>query len=136
METYTGIWIDRKEAMISRFENGDENFITLTSDIKLGNTKGGSRGSTPWGPQDAVSESKVLAKKKQALHDFYNEIMQHLDDSEMIFITGPAETKKELHKTLENKSEFRNTPIYVQTLDKLTINQIRARIRNFFSSRT
>lgn len=135
MDRYTGIWIDKREAII--FDSLDDfaSARRVHSDIKIGNAKGGARSSTPYGPQDAVSESKVLEKKKSALHHFYLEVMDSIENPKMVLLLGPGMTKNELGTEIEESHSFKDVPVYIQTLDSLTENQIRAEIKKFYISR-
>jgi len=134
MSTYTGIWIDSRNAKLVFLENNNEKMITIESNLDIGNVKGGSGSSTPYAEQDAVSESKILEKKKHQLHEYFTEIISKLGKTDELLIIGPAETKYGLQKEIEQDPILKGKLVMVQTVDSMTDNQIVARVKSFFRS--
>ncbi len=132
---HTGIWIDQKEALIYLMKDENESVERVRSNIDPGHVKGGARAKVPYGPQDVVSESKYLEKRKHSLKEYFDNIASKIDGSKMIFVLGPAQTKQQLHDYFKEDYHFKDIPVYVKTEDKLTENQIKAKIRDFFTSR-
>lgn len=58
----TGIWIDFNKAVVI---NALEEVKIVESNIEHFNVHGGSRSKASNGPQDKVSESRLLARNKQ-----------------------------------------------------------------------
>ena len=49
------------------------------------------------------------------------------------YIVGPGEAKIELRKEIEKRKEFASKKLHVETADKMTEKQIKARVRQFFA---
>ncbi len=128
-----GIWIDQREAILA---TGEEIIDVVNSEFNIGHAKGGSGSSVPYGPQDAISESKVLEKRKQSLVIYFHEILQRLDYYDHIYILGPGMTKNQLRDAIKKHHNTRNKQVTIETIDKITLNQIRAKIRDFETSLT
>ena len=70
----------------------------MDSNVEEFNPKGGSGSSTPYGPQDSISESTYLERRKQQEKNYYKQIIQQLSDADAIVILGPAEARIGLEK--------------------------------------
>ena len=55
-----GVWLDFRDALITYLDNGTERIVRISSEIDESHPVGGSGTSTPYGAQDAVSETKHL----------------------------------------------------------------------------
>ncbi len=132
---YIGVWIDLREAIIVKGKTLEEQTISkISSNIDVGNVKGGSGSSTPYGPQDAVSERKFLEKKNHELKDYYDRVAEQVVGADVLLLSGPAETKNKLSEDLQSRHEFRNTSIHQETVDNMTDNQFKALVREFVSN--
>ncbi|WP_420316151.1 hypothetical protein [Ekhidna sp.] len=129
-ETQIGIWIDLNEAIIA---TGNEIIDVVTSEFTIGNAKGGSGSATPYGPQDSVSESKVLEKRKNTLRTYFSEIMERIEHYQEVLILGPGIIKNKLEEILRESHKTKHLYTRVETADKMTLNQFRAKIRDYFS---
>ena len=144
MKTYAGIWVDRKKAVVvtikhplqSHEKSGDPVLTEIKSNVERKvRLSGGSRtGNTPWGPQEIAVDSKIEARQKLQLDKYYQEIMEIIHDADKILIMGPGETKLGLKKRIEKSKTMASKISDLQTCDKLTPNQISARVRSFFKS--
>ena len=135
MERVTGIWLDLDRAYLYHLQKGKNDFEIIASEIEHYHLVGGSRSSTPYGPQEAVSEKKFLERKKHQKNDYYKRVAQHLTGSSQVVLMGPAETKFELHdylNTIPEKDYTLHRPI---TLDSMTENQIKAAVRDFYKQK-
>ena len=129
----TEIWIDLNRALIIKEENGATEVAEMVSGIDHFNARGGSGGSTPYGPQDAISESTLLNRRKEQIKHFVDNIIDGLDGPSSLLIIGPAQMKLELEKRVEQHPSLSKLPLAVETLDSLTDNQIRAFVREHFA---
>lgn len=129
-----GIWMDKEKAQIVRLIEETEAFETIHSNLDFFKPSGGSRTrSAKWGPQDVVHDSKYLAKEKQQLKTYFDQLVKAIGDADAIALFGPADTnqkfKKELernHKTLAEKLKT------VSKTDSMTENQVKALVRDYF----
>lgn len=126
-----GIWIDLNEAIMA---TGDEIIDVINSNFTVGHVKGGSGSSTPYGAQDAVSESKVLEKRKQSLRLYFEDIMDRITHYKKVMIMGPGQVKHQLEETIRQSHKTKHISLTVEAADKMTLNQIRARVRNLHNN--
>ncbi|OEK01014.1 hypothetical protein BFP97_05590 [Roseivirga sp. 4D4] len=136
MERVTGIWLDFDQAFIYHLQKGKNDFVIVDSEVEHFHLVGGSGSSTPYGPQEAVSEKKHLERRKHQTKNYYDRIQAHLKGSLEVMITGPAEAKVGLlnHLDKANDRTFNIHPI--GRADKMTTNQIKAAIRDFYKQRS
>lgn len=135
MKKQVGIWIDNSKAQIVTIQDGNESLKIIESDVENTHPKGGSGSSTPWGPQDAISESKVMERKKQQFKKFYTDIIDQISSSNQVYIIGPAEAKKGLKKALEESTLTQPKIVGFEASDKMTKNQLKARVRKFYGGK-
>jgi hypothetical protein len=142
MKKYTGIWVDHKKAVIvtkkqteRSYEEDTEIAVTqINSDVERKvRLAGGSRTrNTPWGPQEVAVDSKIEARQKQQLKKFYHQIIEFITDADKILIMGPGEAKLELKKEIETSKALIPKIVGVHTSDKMTNNQIAAKVKSYF----
>ena len=125
--------MDKEKALILFLDNKDEQFITIKSDVENYQVKGGSRSKTSWGPQQVVKDSKYLEREKHQLKQFFKEIIDNVNDADSLVIYGSAETYLKFEKELkENYKEIAGKLKKVEKADSMTVNQVKAKIRNSF----
>lgn len=132
MEEKIGIWIDKKEAFIIRIVENVSNVSRIESHIESFNPKGGYGGKIPYGPSDAVNEKAYLAKEKKNKKEYFESILNATGKARYLFIFGPAQTKFELKKFLENRHGFSPEIMICETADSMTQNQMVAQVRGAF----
>lgn len=134
MEKKIGIWLDNDNAIIVSLVDDQELLQKIESRVEHFHIHGGSRSSTPYGPQDAVSDSKLMYRKKQQMKNYFKRIMAEIKDASSIAIFGPAEAKNSLAKELEQDSVLSKMVYAVQTADSMTEKQKVALIKDFYQS--
>jgi stalled ribosome rescue protein Dom34 len=133
MDKRFGIWIDHRKAVIVRIEGKEEEILEIKSNIeKRVRLSGGSRSSTPYGPQDTVSEGQKDRKYLNHLEQYYDKIALAIKGAEALIILGPGEAKMEFKKYLEKSKELGPQIEQVETADKMTDRQIAAKVRKYF----
>lgn len=145
MKKYIGIWVDHKKAVIvtkkqpeRSYEKDVELAVTqISSDVERKvRLSGGSRTrNTPWGPQEIAVDSKIEARQKQQLKKFYHRIIEFIKDADKILIMGPGEAKLELKKEIEKSKALIPKIVGVHTSDKMTNNQIAAKVKSYFGQK-
>ena len=129
----TGIWLDKKKALIVKLENGKENFIAIKSNVEDYHVSGGSGAKAKGGPQDVVQDSKYLEREKNQLKNYFKELASNLYDSDEIALFGPAETSEKFNKELKRK--YKNIGVKVKEVkkaDSMTSNQVIALVKKYF----
>ena len=132
MKKQTGIWLDSKEAFLVDIIGETVEVRHLVSEVDDGRTHGGSRSNVPYGPMDVHSDTKILERRKQQFHYYFEEIKKAVADSAEIFLFGPSEAKIGLEKAMREDHSFLPGLLAVQTSDSLTRNQLVAHVRAFF----
>lgn len=97
MTKQIGLWIDRREAVIVVLTDNDEQITRIKSDAqKQIRFAGGSR-------KDGLQTTEAIRGKRFEKHlgKYFDEIIAHIRDAELIQIFGPGEAKNELAKRLE-----------------------------------
>lgn len=125
MKTNVGLWIDHRKAIIV-FLTGKEKAIKLvSSNIEQPRRKSGIAMRA-----DNIDQ-RVLTEH---LNNYYDEVITCLGNVETILIMGNGEAKGELKKRIETNNH-QECKINVETVDKMTDNQIVAKIRKYFVKR-
>lgn len=128
MKKKIGLWIDNREAIIVKMTKKGEQIIRINSGAdKQIRFEGGSR-------KDGLQTTEAIRGKKldTQLGKYFDDIIAHIRDAEMIQIFGPGEAKGELVKQLE-KDGLKERIVEIETADSMTDNQIAAKVREHFS---
>lgn len=132
MKTYKGIWMDRDHASIVTIAGETAVLQKIKSKIHNHNVKGGSRTSTPYGPQGAVSEKASLQRFKNEMRAYFKELKSDLQGADGIYIFGPAKTKVLFFKDVQESKALADKVLCVDQSDSMTDNQIIAQVKKFF----
>jgi hypothetical protein len=131
-----GVWIDHEKAVIVELAEGRPQIKTVEAGVgRHTRLSGGSRSRTPYGPQDVASESRRDAKYHKHLTEFYRSLITMFHNTEALLILGPGEAKGELNREIERVKPLRGKVVAVETTDKMTDNEIVARVTAFFAGR-
>lgn len=132
----TGIWLDRKKALLVNLEGLKETLLTIKSDVEDFRISGGSGSRLKGGPQDVVQDSKYLERRKHQLNNYFKEIASYLNKSDEIVLYGPADTNEKLNKYLQSKQKEIGQKVKdVVKADSMSSNQIVALIKSYFDNR-
>ena len=135
MKKETGLWIDRRKAIIVTLSDGTEDIRIVESNVdRRVRRAGGSRSRSPFGPQEIMAERKRENEFADQLARYYSEVVACLRDAQSIVILGPGEARIELKKCLE-RERLGERVVCVEAADKMTDRQIVARIRQHFHNR-
>lgn len=128
----TGIWLDKKKAVIVTIENGKEMLQTIDSAIENYNVTANRHVG---GAQEIVKDVKYLEREKHQLKAYFKDITQQLKKSDALVLFGPAETSRKFAKELEENYKSISIKVKaVQKADSMTDNQIKAWVKEFFHS--
>jgi hypothetical protein len=83
------------------------------------------------GAQESSEEDISERRFTNHLNEYYDEVIASISNASSILIFGPGEAKGELKKRLEDK-KIKNLLIDSETVDKMTENQIAAKVREYF----
>ena len=127
MEKKIGLWIDHREAVIVVLTNKDEKITRIRSDAeKQTRFPGGSR-------KDGLQKTEAVRDKRleQDLGKYFDDVIANIREAGWIQVFGPGEAKGELVKRLEAEG-LKERIVEVETTDKMTDNQIAAKVREHF----
>jgi stalled ribosome rescue protein Dom34 len=117
-----GIWMDHSSADIIDLKKENKNTITskFTADIK----------------EDALGRSENLMhnKRQQMLEAYYKEIATKILSYDHVVLFGPTNAKTELYNYLNKDAHFKDVKIDVKSADKLTDNEKKAFVRDYFDN--
>jgi hypothetical protein len=126
-----GIWLDLEEAVIIDFKA--DKLDRFNSGVEHFHPKGGSRSKVSYGPQDVISESKLLERKKHQLRSYFQTIVSKMGNFDRFVVFGPAEAKIEFKQYAEDDNDLRDKLSSVETTDnRFTDNQLKEWVRNYF----
>jgi len=135
MNSKVGLWIDHKNAIIVTLNQEKATTKIIECDIERHvHPSGGGRSSTPYGPQDVVSESKWEGRYKQHFDRYYSDVIDYVRNANEILIFGPASAKDELKKAINKHKDLVGRIVGVEPADKMTQNQIVAKVRKHFQN--
>ena len=129
MKKQAGLWIDHREAVIVVLTDKDEKITHIKSDAeKQTRFPGGSR-------KDGLQKTEAVRDKRleQDLGKYFDDVIANIREAGWIQIFGPGEAKSELVKRLEVDG-LKERIVEVETTDKMTDNQIAAKVREYFST--
>ena len=127
MKKQAGLWIDHREAVIVVLTDKYEKLTRIKSDAeKQTRFPGGSR-------KDGLQKTEAVRDKRleQDLGKYFDDVIANIREAGSIRIFGPGEAKGELVKLLEAEG-LKERIVEVATMDKMTDNQIAAKVREHF----
>ena len=134
MKRQTGIWIDSSKAIIVSLNGKEESITEIDSTIenKSYPNREGNKGTFS-GSHHSASETQLNNRKKEQTNYFMDSIIDYIKRSDELYVFGPASAKTELKKRIQTEKIIAPDKLKgVDTSDKLTINQIVAKVRNFY----
>jgi hypothetical protein len=129
MKSVVGLWIDHSQASIVMLSGDEEKTEHITSDMeKHVRFSGGARSD---GPGTSLEEDQQDRRFDNQLSRYYDKVIAVIREADAILIFGPGEAKGELQQRLE-RDGLSGRIVGVETTDKMTENQIVARVRQHF----
>lgn len=134
MDRNVGLWIDHKQAYLIWYKEG--RVEAIPSNIEppehfSGGTQLGGKLN-----QKGDVELRHNDRYRLMLTKFYKQVVAALKDVDLIFIMGPGEAKVEFEKVLKRQKALQERLLKVETADKMTKNQMIARVRKFYKSQS
>ncbi len=133
MKKQTGIWIDSSKAIIVSML-GD---MACTSEIeskienRIYHEKEGDKGSF-MGSRHINHEKKFEQRIKIETNRFLDAVVENIINASELYVFGPADMKQKLKYKIENNMELSNRLVGFESADKMTPNQIIAKVKHFF----
>ncbi|MGE5342376.1 MAG: hypothetical protein ACM3SY_12945 [Candidatus Omnitrophota bacterium] len=131
MKKYIGIWLDHARSHIVTVTEKNEELVTIESQADNERLSEGYQTQSV-NSRDAATEGRHQEKRRQILRRYYQEVIKLVKDAEKIYIFGPGEAKVELEKEIEKCKDFNPRLMAIETADKISENQIMAKVKKVF----
>ncbi len=132
MDRNVGVWIDHKQAYLIWYKEGRVEVIPSNIEPPehfSGGTQLGGKLN-----QKGDLELRHNDRYKVKLTQFYRQVIAALKEADQVFVMGPGEAKVEFEKVFKRQKAMQNRLLKVETADKMTKNQMIARVRQFYKS--
>ena len=126
MNKQAGLWIDHRKAVVVLVTDAGEEIRRITSNMEKHTRSMGGTAS-----EDGSTGDVRDRQFGNHLNNYYDGVITWIRDAETIQIFGPGEAKGELAKRLKEKG-FRGNILAIETMDKLTDQQISEKVRKRF----
>lgn len=132
MDRNVGLWIDHKQAYA--IWSNDGRVEEIVSHIEppahfSGGTQLGGKQN-----QKADVELRHNDRFKMQLQKYYQQVMSALKNADSILIMGPGQAKIEFEKAIRKNKMMQQRVLKVETVDKMTRNQMIAYVRKFYQN--
>jgi hypothetical protein len=132
MDRNVGLWIDHKQAYAIWVQ--DEKVDVIPSHIDPpAHPSGGTQLGGKLNQKGDV-ELHHNDRFKLQLNKYYRQVMSALKDADLIFIMGPGQAKIEFEKAMRKNKAMQKRILKVETVDKMTKNQMIAYVREFYKN--
>lgn len=126
MTRQAGIWIDHRQAFVVFIDEGTEETLRIESGTEK-HVRFSGRSASEEGSADDQRDRQLAVH----LGRYYDKVIADIHDAESILLFGPGEAKGELEKRLANKG-LGERIVGVETVDKMTDQQIAAKVRQYY----
>ena len=132
MKKEVGLWIDHRKTVIVTFENE----VEMTREIRSNIEKPEHASHAPHSDKANLSQGTTTEdvrdrKFEEHLGRYYEGIISLIRSADSIWIIGPGEAKVELESQLK-REDLGERIVGVETVDKLSDQQIAARVRQHY----
>jgi hypothetical protein len=132
MKKEVGLWIDHRKTVIVAIENDVEVIRNIKSNMeKHVRFSSGTHSKAHNNTQGSTAEDVRDRQFDNSLDNYYKGIVSLIRDADSIWIFGPGEAKVELESLLKHENLGEHI-VGIETVDKMTDNQIAAKVRDRF----
>lgn len=134
MKRQTGIWIDSSKAIIVCLDGKKESITEIVSDIenKSHHNREGNKGTFS-GSHHSANETQLTNRKKEQANFYIDSVIDYIKKSDELYVFGPAGAKTQLKKRIQEEQIITPDKLKgIDTSDKMTVNQIVAKVRDFY----
>lgn len=132
-----GVWIDQKTAFVIKVSADHSPIIEkIETGIKArGAAEDIDKPYLRLAQSDPNRHDKIQQHQHQELQVFFQDLIKHLEKVDYVYIFGPGRAKHGLNNAIEKEgSQFRCKVAGIDAADKLTENQMRQHVIDFFTS--
>jgi len=131
MDRNVGLWIDHKQAYLIRQDGKKVDVIPSNLEPRIHHS-GGARIGGRYN-QTLDSELRYNDRYNNHLNKYYEKVVATIENADSIFIMGPGEAKLELKREIQKHKSLIEKLVRVEPADKMTIKQMVAHVKKFFS---
>lgn len=132
MNKKAGLWIDHTKAVIVTItDKAEETGLIVSKVARHLRRSGDSPHTGRYESQRVPADDSRQRTFTGHLNIYYEAVIACVRDAESILIFGPGEAKGELKKRLA-KSNLDRRIAGVETVDKMTVPQVAAKVRKFY----
>jgi len=132
MTMKAGVWIDRQKAVVIVLTDEREDILQISADHNAATQPPGRiRLEHVYTRNDFVVEDRRERKAMAHLSDFYDQVLNCIQDADSILILGPDEATNEFRKRVASK-KLKGHIADMKTVDKLTDWQIAEYVRQHY----
>ena len=130
-----GVWLDHSKAHFIDLSKGPAIVETAFSDkeSEVRYTGEGSNGTLLGNNRATNNESHVHNRAQEIMQEYYHVLSDRLKNYDDILLFGPTSAKDELYNKLNADKHFAGKNIRVEAADKLTENQMVAKVKSYFN---
>ena len=132
MNRNIGLWIDHKQAFLIWQNRKKVEVIPSNLESRNLHRSGSMRIGGKYN-QSVDSELRHNDRYNNQLSRYYEKVITTIQNADSIFIMGPGEAKLELEKAIKKNKALIRKLLSVEAADKMTKNQMVARVKEFFS---
>jgi hypothetical protein len=135
MKKQTGIWLDSSKAIVVTLSGTEENVKEIQSDIenRIHHDSEGDQG-TFMGQHHLSQERKFDERKRHQIENYVNRIIESIRNDDELYVFGPSEIKLRLKSMIEEDKQISTRLKSVETSDKMTLNQVIAKVKDFYKN--
>jgi hypothetical protein len=135
MKKQTGIWLDSSKAIVVTLSGTEENVKEIQSDIenRIHHDSEGDQG-TFMGQHHLSQERKFDERKRHQIENYVKRIIESIRNDDELYVFGPSEIKLRLKSMIEEDKQISTRLKSVETSDKMTLNQVIAKVKDFYKN--
>ncbi|MBL7922733.1 MAG: hypothetical protein JNL88_00900 [Bacteroidia bacterium] len=130
-----GVWMDHAQAHFIHPATEGEKVTTESSDLEshLRFHGEGADGTLLGGFRSTNNEHHKHQREQEVMHRYFQSLQEKLMDYDEIFLFGPGTARVELHHLMKDNARFSDKRISLESADKMSENQMKAKVREHFS---
>lgn len=134
MKRKTGLWIDHRKAVIVAVTDREITQSLVISNVERQLCRSGDRPlKGPYQVEQVPADDRQKRAYQARLNTYYDTVIAGIKEADSILIFGPGSAKTELVKRMK-RTALKTCGITLETTDKMTERQIRAKVRNHFNT--
>jgi hypothetical protein len=134
-EIKIGIWLDQETAFIIRAEGDGEPVVEKIKSAVESRVRQAGEGKVfaRFGHAFIDDQEKKQRRQRNQRHQFFKEIISHIQDADYVYLIGPGKAKQELNNEIEKDTLVKEKVVAIEPADKITQKQMILLMTNYFN---